>query len=412
MIEQIMETVLLYSKEFAALSKENPMLAGALGLYGAGIFAYFTKDLPSRFISWVKSVIHKQFTISVRVSNIETTFYNFMDWYESQGFSKKSRTLRALYNYESEQPKTYRINAGLGNHYFIFNKRIFKLTRVEKDMQNSKDVKEEMVLTTYGRSRAPFDKLFDECNPDREVNNELTVFKYKDGWDYFYTQEEKDFDTVVLRSEIKDKLISHIETFHESKDWYIRNGIPYRTGILLQGPGGTGKTSIVKALCSKFNKRLCILSLGGMTDSALEDAMSNLRKDSIILIEDIDAYGMKMNRDSDESENYMSMLTMSGILNALDGIAGSPGRIVIATTNHPEKLDKALTRPGRFDINMEIGYLTDETFLGMFEKFYPEFKVEHKKKFKKEITPAEFQILAMSNLNTPIKVLRNVLENV
>jgi chaperone BCS1 len=100
-------------------------------------------------------------------------------------------------------------------------------------------------------------------------------------------------------------------------------------------------------------------------------------------------------------------LTISGILNGIDGIAGSEGRILIATTNHPEKLDKALVRPGRFDLVKHVGYLNEESFIRMFNRFYPDNEISNIE-LKKDLTPATVQALVIANLNDPEKVLNEV----
>jgi len=424
MIEEWMVLFYKYSKMFVELSKSNPALAGFIGLYSAGVVAYFTRELPSRIYNFATAITYKQFTITVNVANDGYVFDYFMKWYEKKGHSNKSRTLRVEDDYRGI--KRFKIGAGLGNHYFMHGRRIFRLTRIEKDLQNSKEVKEKIIITTYGRSREPFEELFDTCCPDRkETINSLNVYKHaSDGWEYFYEQDERNISTVVLREQDTKKLLGHIDTFHKARNWYTKNGIPYRTGILLQGPGGTGKTSIIKALCSHYKKTLYTLSLNNISDSGLESALATAPSDCIVLIEDIDAFGVSLTRtgnrkldreteivdtggDAKEIMQAITGLSMSGILNSIDGIAGSNGRILIATTNHPEQLDAALVRPGRFDLIMDIGYLVPETFIKMFAKFYPDFVVGDAE-FKQEISPAKFQFLAMCNLESPENVLDEV----
>ena len=65
-------------------------------------------------------------------------------------------------------------------------------------------------------------------------------------------------------------------------------------------------------------------------------------------------------------------LDLAGLLNVLDGVVDSPGRIVIMTTNHPESLDAALIRPGRINTKLHMGYMTDDSIVGMFDHHFPE----------------------------------------
>jgi chaperone BCS1 len=413
---QYYDIIVDYSKQFIDLTKDNPVLGGVIGLYGAGVLGYFTRDLPGRFINWVKVVSHKQFTISMTISNYDREVYDsFLSWYEKENFSKKSRTLRAEDCYKGKS--RFKIGAGLGNHYFVRNWRLFKLSRSEKDLQNSTAVKETIRITTLGRSRKPFENLLRLSNPDREDSKgKLHIYKWSGSeWKHSYKQTQRDLDTVILKEGVKEKIIQHFDKFEKDRTWYLDNGVPYRTGVLLEGPGGTGKTSIVRAICSTLNKNLYIMNLGLMSDSSFEAAMTGVDIDAIVLIEDVDAFNITLNRESGgedgskTSTDFMKFnaLTMSGILNGIDGVAGSEGRILIATTNHPEKLDKALIRPGRFDLVEHIGYLDNESFIRMFNRFFPENMISEID-IKKELTPATVQALVIANLKTPEVVLRVV----
>jgi chaperone BCS1 len=64
-------------------------------------------------------------------------------------------------------------------------------------------------------------------------------------------------------------------------------------------------------------------------------------------------------------------VTLSGLLNALDGVAAQHGRIVVMTSNHPERLDPALVRPGRIDVKVELGHADDTQIATMFARFFP-----------------------------------------
>ncbi len=98
-------------------------------------------------------------------------------------------------------------------------------------------------------------------------------------------------DSVVLDSNIADTIISDIDRFMHSAEWYINKGVPYRRGYLLYGPPGTGKTSFVQAIAAKMNMNICYLNLSGgnMDDDGLNQMLNCAPMRSIILLEDIDA---------------------------------------------------------------------------------------------------------------------------
>lgn len=118
-----------------------------------------------------------------------------------------------------------------------------------------------------------------------------------------------------------------ILTFKDSKDWYNDRGIPYRRGYLLHGPPGTGKTSFIQSLASKVKMNVAILNLSTASDDdALSSALGQVPKNCILVIEDVDHYqfeeGIKgESKKKKESKEKRSSVSVSGVLNALDGIA-------------------------------------------------------------------------------------------
>ena len=96
-------------------------------------------------------------------------------------------------------------------------------------------------------------------------------------------------------------------------------------------------------------------------------------------------------------------LTLSFLLNLLDGVLETPGRIVIMTSNHPELLDPALVRPGRIDINLRVGHCTREMIIEMFQFFFEDDEItipDTEWKYNKQITPAELSSILQNNFDS------------
>lgn len=222
-------------------------------------------------------------------------------------------------------------------------------------------------------------------------------------------------NSITLEEKNKVKLIEHLENFKKDKAWYMKHGVPYRTGICLFGPPGTGKTSLVRAICGLDERDLYILNLNVMTDKALEEAVDTVGKNAVLLIEDIDSFKATNKREltsanKDEKASAVSSLTLSGVLNAIDGITASDGRILVITTNRIEDLDAALVRPGRIDLDLNLSYLNDLTAISALQRFYPDFDFPEFK-LKKDLTPAELQNLVMQFKDKPLEVLRRISDN-
>ena len=105
------------------------------------------------------------------------------------------------------------------------------------------------------------------------------------------------------------------------------------------------------------------------------------------------------NTTIDIPEDTSEQLTLSYMLNILDGILETPGRILIMTSNYPEKLDKALIRPGRIDINLEIGFCDENMILEMFSFFFNKEIKNKEFKINNNITPAQLNKILLDNFN-------------
>lgn len=167
-------------------------------------------------------------------------------------------------------------------------------------------------------------------------------------WRMFDDLRVKSLDRVFLRDQTRSALEKDVEVFTNSEDWYSGVGIPYKRGYCFYGMPGNGKTTLALALSRHLHRNVHILNLNALdNDDSLQRCFSELRKDSALLIEDID-------RSFVQRDNKDSKISFSVFLNVLDGALTKHGLIVIITTNHIEHLDPALLRDGRIDVKLEI----------------------------------------------------------
>lgn len=191
----------------------------------------------------------------------------------------------------------------------------------------------------------------------------------------------RNLDTVILKEGQMDRIFDHIRTFHNNKEAYEKVGIPYRTGILLYGPPGSGKTSTAVAISTELDMDVYYISLSIVQkDEALSECFSEIPAGALVVLEDIDIASSVRERDSENG----SGVTMQGILNCLDGMATPNGIITIMTTNRFDVLDPAVIRPGRVDLMEELGNLDKDQiericqyYMGLVPDGIPEVTPEH-----------------------------------
>lgn len=138
--------------------------------------------------------------------------------------------------------------------------------------------------------------------------------------------------------------------------------------MIIIRPPGTGKTSFTLALAAKMRLNICVLTLSNNTldDNKLNSRLNDAPANSIILLEDVDSVFI----DRNVAKDHASRVTFSGLLNAIDGVASQESRMFFMTTNHIEKLDAALLRPGRCDMKCKFDYASKNQIRRMYQRFY------------------------------------------
>jgi hypothetical protein len=172
-------------------------------------------------------------------------------------------------------------------------------------------------------------------------------------WMRYNKIPSRTLDTVYFDEKLKQKMRADIIDFLKKEKEYDEFGIPYKKNYLLTGIPGSGKTSIIKAMCKEIGYNLCIFSINHDTDNntALA-AFRDIPPKSVLLFEDIDCLFEKRTGTTENKSTF----TFSNLLNLLDGVFFRKGLISFITTNHPESLDHALLRQGRTDMIIHMNY--------------------------------------------------------
>jgi ATPase family associated with various cellular activities (AAA)/BCS1 N terminal len=179
-------------------------------------------------------------------------------------------------------------------------------------------------------------------------------FRMLDKWDDWERLDDlppRTLDSVMLPAGQIERITGDVGRWLAAEDTYARRSVPWHRGHLYEGPPGTGKTSVARAVASHFGMDVWYLPLADLRkDGDLLRVVGRVTPRSMLLLEDIDVFHAATVRD-DQAE-----VTLSGLLNTLDGIGTPHGLLCVMTTNTPDVLDVALARPGRADLVEHFSY--------------------------------------------------------
>lgn len=183
----------------------------------------------------------------------------------------------------------------------------------------------------------------------------------------------RSFDSIVLEDSVRHNIVSGLQNWKASRDWYETHQLVYKIGVFLYGDPGTGKSTIARAISEMFNRApILVMDINNIMQSirSIIKMRERYKGTIIVLIEDIDMYFPKQvdridneqdNPDPNkEAEERTNKINQNAIFQLLDGVYSTDDTIYIATTNYKDKLDSALIRCGRFDIQERLSNLTED----------------------------------------------------
>jgi chaperone BCS1 len=290
------------------------------------------------------------------------------EWVSAHGLDDAARSIRAKVNtkrrtHDARTKKSLQYGPWEGAFYFWYGRYLLSYKTTQVDVGFHKE--EQISITCVGRSSQILKCLMEDCRREYldGLKNKTTIYVHRENhWKKEKAVDARPLTTVILDEEQKGQLLNDIDKFldPDTKIRYSYHSIPYKRGYLLHGPPGTGKTSFSLSIAGALDMDIYVVSIPSMNDEKLNDLFGALPDKCVVLLEDIDAAGATWSRGSDAEDSDSDLetrspkkgVTLSGLLNVLDGVSSQDDRILIMTTNHPEKLDDALTRPGRVDLKI------------------------------------------------------------
>ncbi|VUC31004.1 unnamed protein product [Clonostachys rosea] len=358
-----------------------------------GLFSLF-RTLYRRGGPW----IFKYLTSTIYLRHDDEAFEMLSAWINAHGVDGLSRTFLARvsskrrdkrfsrHSVTPDRNKEVQYSPWEGSFMFWYKGRPISYRTTVNEVDGDRDV--QVALTCFGRSSRILKTLLSECREFylAESRHKTGIFKHRqDMWRKAGQKNARPLTTVILPSKEKDALINDIETFldEDTKIWYTEHAIPYQRGYLLCGPPGTGKSSMSLSIAGHFDMDIYVINLTNANDQTLEELFLQLPDKCLVLLEDIDAAGLsrqpqvtfssissKMGSAKGSSGPLTGGVTLSGLLNTLDGVSSQSGRIVVMTTNYASDLDQALIRPGRVDFKVEFQLADKDVVAGLFRFVY------------------------------------------
>jgi mitochondrial chaperone BCS1 len=387
------------------LTGQNQFASGGLLLMLIGGLSVYLRTVPENLWYWIVG----QTTMLITVKDDDAAFVWVKEWFLEQQFLKRLRRIDLDTTLRSERIS---LIPAPGLHWFWYAGRPFQVwfTRSENTRERTAKRLESLTFRTIGRKQIFLQRFVDDivrCHKKR-MGVRSWLYTYNDGWEYSENYSPRALESVVLEVGDKEQLVEDVTRFRNAKERYARLGVPYHRGYLLYGPPGTGKTSLVSALAAHFAVSVYCLNLTEFNDRSLMAAVSQIPKDTVLLFEDIDCMKSGQARHATvssvepqaetkttEAGATNNGVTLSGLLNVLDGFFAPTGVLFMMTTNRIETLDSALLRPGRIDYKLYLGKASDAQKIELYQRFFSEASYQEAREFVSRCgsaeTMAEFQ---------------------
>ncbi len=376
------------------ISGQNQFASGGLFLMLLGSAGVFLRAVPGYLWAWLV----EQTTMAVTVKDEDAAFTWVKEWLLEQSFVRQVRRVDLDTTLRGEEMA---LIPAPGLHWFLHARRPFAVEFFRSDDTKGHRQRrvESMRFRTPGRNPALLRRFVAEIVSahHKRARFESSLYQYNDYWESVEAYAPRLLQSVILRPGEKEHLLEDVTCWRASRERYRRLGVPYHRGYLLHGPPGTGKTSLVSGLAAEFGMSIYAVNLTEFNDRGLKAAINQVAENSVILFEDIDC--MRTGEKRGKEGKMEQGVTLSGLLNVLDGFHAPENVLFVMTTNHAEALDRALLRPGRIDYRLLLGPAVTSQKVELYRRFFPEATLEEARQFAgmhEAETMAEFQGLLLA----------------
>lgn len=320
------------------------------------------------------------------------------------------------FKYRISNPYDYKKNNNpilTGEFVLHLDKATYLFVSASKNKEDSNSCR-EIYMYVFGRKMYKWFKIIADKSQYVSESNMMYSISAKSSEDGGFwtcvgsTFNPRPMDTLFFDKDIKDKIAKHLDDWLANEEVYKSRGLTFKTGILLYGVAGTGKSSLASAIATYLNCGLISIDTATFEDLNITEVVESINADNnryVILIDEIDT--IFTSRD-DETITDKQKVKTSKLLSLLDSQQSPNNVIFVATTNYIDKLDKAVIRKGRFDMAVELGNISRDTAMEMCKSF----NLTDAQSLKaiemfndKEINPAELQTAILTIISDSKKVV-------
>ncbi len=304
---------MLFDSVISALGS-NPLLVGGIGTVAFGSLMYVLRSAPQKLLD----VLDRTFVTKLYVESFSNEFRDIDGFIEGKRLSFFSRSLEV---------KDGALKTGFGGGWGSYDGTLFRYSKTKSTQQIAP--MESIAVSFLTRDRRIIESFIRDSRPDEHKNTINVSLITSSGNVGALRRRKRGLDTVFVDQAIKHRLVERLTWFLGAEEWHAARGIPWKLGIVLHGPPGTGKTSLIHALASDFGFDIkYIKSLHGLGE-AFRTGLPN----DLFVIEDIDTMSGSLDRGgrpgngSAPTDGHKALrgAPLHDILNAMDGMQTPDG---------------------------------------------------------------------------------------
>lgn len=369
----------------------NQFLTGGVAVYLMGIATYLMRSVPMAILRFLDRRFIARMFFDNSSWELRQTQMAFDKWYGNTKYMAGVRDFRLMVTYDG----TAVVSPGGSVNFFMLGWRLFWFTTTKDTTER---VTQETVYNTsistisfWGSSKV-FERFIRLFSPTYDLSDEQShywvMWERNGDWCKQYKAKRRSWDDIVYNDQVRKTISTSVQKFFDNGSLYDKLSIPRKLTFLFHGEPGTGKTELTRAIASMTGYSIYPITMEGKNVHAFIRALNLVPKDSIVLLEDVDSFSTKRQLRDFKAEaiaeatgeetptpsggNTQQQMTLSGLLNVLDGICPLDNLIVVITTNALEKLDTALYRKARVDVLLEIKRFASDEIWRYIDGLYPE----------------------------------------